>query len=57
MDGPHEKVLDALIEGRTKREQLGLDPKIVALEDDLITQVASVLAHIAEVSGSRGGEV
>lgn len=57
MDGPHEKVLDALIEGRAKREQLGLDPKIVALEDELITQVASVLAHIAEVRGSRGGEV
>lgn len=56
MDGPHEQVLDALIEGRAKREQLGLDPKIVALEDELITQVASVLAHIAKVRGARGGE-
>jgi integrase len=53
MDGPHELVLDALIESRNRREQLGLDLRIVAIEDELIIQVADVIRRIA----ARRGEV
>ena len=46
-DGPHDLVLDALIEARSRREQLGLDPRIVGIEDELIAQVAEVIQRIA----------
>lgn len=47
MDGPHELVLDALIENRAKREEMGLDPKIISIEDELIASVADVISRIA----------
>ncbi len=49
MDGPHDLVLDALIESRTRREELGLDPRIIAVEDELIVHVASIINRIGEM--------
>jgi integrase len=58
MDGPHELVLDHLIESRTRREQMGLDPKILGFEDPLIIHVAEVIKRIAEMKddGGKGDE-
>lgn len=49
MDGPHDLVLDALIESRTRREELGLDPRIIAIEDELIVHVAGIINRIGEM--------
>lgn len=46
MDAPHDLVLDHLVEQRTRREQLGLDARMVALEDELIAAVAGVITRI-----------
>lgn len=54
MDGPHELVLDKLIESRTAREQMGLDPRFVGVEDQLIVHVADVIKRIAETKAERG---
>lgn len=47
MNAPHDLVLDQLIEDRTRREQLGLDPRMVGLEDELIAAVAGVINQVA----------
>lgn len=47
MDAPHDLVLDHLIEQRTRREQLGLDERMVGLEDELIAAVAGVITRIS----------
>lgn len=49
MEAPHNLVLDHLIEQRTRREQLGLDARMVAIEDELIGAVAGVITRIADV--------
>lgn len=54
MDGPHELVLDKLIESRAEREQMGLDPRFVGVEDQLIIHVAEVIKRIAEIRAERG---
>ena len=54
IDGPHELVLDKLIESRTSREQMGLDPRFVGVEDQLIVHVAEVIKRIAETKAERG---
>lgn len=51
MDAPHDLVLDHLIDRRTRREQLGLDGRMVGLEDELIAAVAGVIGRIAEIRG------
>lgn len=56
MDGPHDLVLDALVESRNRREQLGLDLRIVAIEDELIAQVAEVIRRIASKRAEAGGD-
>lgn len=53
LEGPHDLVLDALIESRTRREQLGLDPRIIAIEDELIVHVANVIHRIAEYRAAK----
>lgn len=45
LDGPHELVLDKLIESRAEREQMGLDPRFVSVEDQLIIHVAEPIIH------------
>jgi integrase len=54
MDGPHELVLDHLIESRNQREQMNLDPKIISIEDQLIVHVAEVISRIAEMKEKEG---
>ena len=54
MDGPHELVLDKLIESRAQREQMGLDPRFVGVEDQLIIHVAEVIKRIAEIRAEKG---
>lgn len=56
MDGPHELVLDKLIESRAEREQMGLDPRFVGVEDQLITHVAEVIKRIADSKAERIGD-
>ncbi|MBA4761926.1 hypothetical protein [Sphingomonas sp.] len=46
MDAPHDLVLDHLVEQRTRREELGMDPRMVKLEDELIAAVAGVITRI-----------
>lgn len=47
MDGPHDLVLDGLIRDREKRLELGLNPKMVAINDHIIVEVAGVIERIA----------
>ncbi|MCL6250390.1 hypothetical protein M3P36_04915 [Altererythrobacter sp. KTW20L] len=54
IDGPHDLVLDALIDNRTRREEMGLDPKMVAVEDELIAHVAEIITGIAAMKEERG---
>jgi Phage integrase family len=49
MDGPHDLVLDSLITGREKRAELGLNPKMVAIHDHVIIEVAGVIQRIANM--------
>ena len=49
MDGPHDLVLDALVESRQRREDLGLNPHIIGVEDELIAHVANVITRIGEM--------
>lgn len=47
MDGPHDLVLDGLLREREKRLELGLSPKMVAINDHVITEVAGVIQRIS----------
>jgi integrase len=49
MDGPHGQVLDFLLKARANREKLGLDPKIVAKEDQVIFAVANTIMRIEQI--------
>ena len=53
LDGPHEEVLDYLIERRDSRRALGLDEKLVAIEDNVILAVAGVVNRISEIHLQR----
>lgn len=56
MDGPHEIVLETLIEAREKRAELGLEPKMVAIEDHVITEVAGLILRIEAIrAGDAAG--
>lgn len=46
MDGPHQEVLDMLLRRRESRRELGLHPKMVGIEDELISAVQNTLARI-----------
>ncbi|WP_294260584.1 tyrosine-type recombinase/integrase [uncultured Sphingomonas sp.] len=47
MDGPHEEVLDQLQRAREERANLGLHPKMIGIEDELIDAVKDTIARIA----------
>jgi integrase len=49
MDGPHDLVLDSLLQAREGRASMGLSAKMVAIEDQLIAAVANVIGRIAEL--------
>lgn len=49
MDGPHHEVLEALLQARAARAALGLHPKMVGLEDELIIAVRGTIARIDAV--------
>lgn len=47
MDGPHDLVLDGLLKERQKRFEMDLNPKMVAIHDHVIIEVAGVIERIA----------
>lgn len=49
LDGPHDLVLDSLLESRSRRVRQGLSAKLVAIEDEIIAAVADVVVRIAQV--------
>jgi hypothetical protein len=53
MDGPHEEVLDFLVERRAGRQDQGLDAKLVGIEDNVILAVAGVIKQIAGIREER----
>lgn len=55
MDGPHDLVLDGLLRDREKKIELGLNPKMVAINDHVITEVAGVIQRIAEKRAQQDG--
>lgn len=48
MDGPHDLVLDSLLKKREKNVELGLNPKMIAMNDHVIIEVAGVIQRIAD---------
>lgn len=48
MDGPHDLVLDHLLRDRERKVELGLKPKMVAINDHVIVEVAGVIQRIAD---------
>ncbi|MDK2767839.1 MAG: tyrosine-type recombinase/integrase [Sphingomonas sp.] len=54
MNGPHREVLDQLQRARDQRESLGLHPKMVGIEDELIEAVTDTIARIAAKRASEG---
>lgn len=55
MDGPHDLVLDSLIREREKKVEMGLNPKMVAINDHVIIEVAGVIQRIAEKRAGQHG--
>lgn len=55
MDGPHDLVLDGLLRDREKKIELGLNPKMVAINDHVITEVAGVIQRIADKRAQQDG--
>ncbi len=53
MNGPHQEVLDQLQRAREERAGLGLHPKMVGIEDELIDAVKDTIARI---EAKRAGE-
>ena len=53
MDGPHQEVLDQLQRARDDRADLGLHPKMVGIEDELIDAVTDTIARIAAKRASE----
>lgn len=47
LEGPHDLVLDSLLEARDRRMDQGLSAKLVSIEDEIIAAVASVIIRIA----------
>lgn len=46
LDGPHEMVLESLIDRRNKRQQTSSDMRMVGLEDEILVAVANVVSRI-----------
>ncbi len=55
MDGPHDLVLDGLLRDREKKSELGLNPKMVAINDHVIIEVAGVIQRIADKRSKQDG--
>lgn len=55
MDGPHDLVLDSLLRDREKKVEIGLNPKMVALNDHVIVEVAGVIQRIADKRAGQHG--
>ncbi|WP_374127281.1 tyrosine-type recombinase/integrase [Sphingomonas sp. 28-62-11] len=53
MNGPHQEVLDQLQRAREERAHLGLHPKMIGIEDELIDAVKDTIARI---EAKRAGE-
>lgn len=47
VEAPHEEVLEALLAERTRRQDQGLDARMVGINDDTILAVADVVGQIA----------
>ena len=56
MDGPHLEVLEMLLRARAAREEMGLHPKMVGIEDELIAAVRSTIARIERARSVGGGD-
>ena len=55
MDGPHDLVLDKLLRDREKKVEMGLNPKMVAINDHVIIEVAGVIQRIADKRAKHHG--
>lgn len=55
MDGPHDLVLDSLLRDREKKVEIGLNQKMVALNDHVIVEVAGVIQRIADKRAGQHG--
>lgn len=55
MDGPHDLVLDSLLRDREKKVEIGLNSKMVALNDHVIVEVAGVIQRIADKRANHHG--
>ncbi len=55
MDGPHDLVLDHLLRERERKTEIGLKPKMVAINDHVIVEVAGVIQRIAEQRAGSDG--
>lgn len=49
IEGPHDLVLDSLLEARDRRLDQGLSAKLVTIEDEIIAAVADVITRIADL--------
>ena len=53
MDGPHEEILEKLLADRRRRQEDGLDQRMVAIHDTTIAAVADVVDRIAAARGQE----
>lgn len=54
LDAPHEVVLSELVKGRRRREEKGLDEKMIQIHDKTILAVADVVRKTQEIRGQDG---
>ncbi len=55
MEGPHDLVLDSLLRKREKNMEIGLNPKMIAMNDHVIIEVAGVIQRIADKRAEQHG--
>ncbi len=57
MDAPHGQVLEDLLEERKRREERGLDARMIAVNDVTILAVADVVARVASLATGETAHV